>query len=105
MTAEVSTTVWTGSGELAWPGYEPVLRRAPAAGLRRYRSTALRHPKRPLALLPHLLTEVTGPLLGDDLIASTDADLTRQHDGEPQDSGSSWPGGYWTPTGGRCPTR
>ena len=35
-------------------------------------------------LLPHWLTEVTGPLLGDDLITSSDADLTGQHDGEPQ---------------------
>jgi protocatechuate 3,4-dioxygenase beta subunit len=48
-----------------------------------YRSTALRHPKRPLVLLPHRLTEVTGPLLGSDLITLTDADLTTQHDGEP----------------------
>ncbi|QBI53378.1 protocatechuate 3,4-dioxygenase subunit beta [Streptomonospora litoralis] len=49
-----------------------------------YRSTALRHPKRPLHLLPHLLTEVTGPLLGEGRIGETDNDLTRQHEGEPQ---------------------
>jgi protocatechuate 3,4-dioxygenase beta subunit len=49
-----------------------------------YRSTALRHPKQPLVLLPHRLTEVTGPLLGDQLIVPTDSDLTTQHDGEPQ---------------------
>jgi protocatechuate 3,4-dioxygenase, beta subunit len=48
-----------------------------------YRSTALRHPKQPLVLMPQRLTEVTGPLLGDDLITSSDADLTTQHDGEP----------------------
>ena len=30
-----------------------------------YRSTGLRHPKKPLVLLPQRLTEVTGPLLGD----------------------------------------
>jgi hypothetical protein len=49
-----------------------------------YRSTALRHPKQPLVLLEHRLTEVTGPLLGDQLIVPTDSDLTTQHDGEPQ---------------------
>ncbi|HXQ55866.1 MAG TPA: protocatechuate 3,4-dioxygenase subunit beta [Actinomycetes bacterium] len=30
-----------------------------------YRSTALRFPRRPLVPLPHRLTEVTGPLLGE----------------------------------------
>jgi protocatechuate 3,4-dioxygenase beta subunit len=49
-----------------------------------YRSTALRHPTRPLVLLPHRLTEVTGPLLGEDMVTPDDSDLTRQHPGEPQ---------------------
>src|ERR1700685_98003 len=49
-----------------------------------YRSTALRHPKQPLVLLPQRLTEVTGPLLGADLISPADSDLTMQHAGEPQ---------------------
>jgi protocatechuate 3,4-dioxygenase beta subunit len=49
-----------------------------------YKSTGLRHPGRPLVLLPHRLTEVTGPLLGDGLITMADADLTTQHAGEPQ---------------------
>jgi protocatechuate 3,4-dioxygenase, beta subunit len=48
-----------------------------------YRSTALRAPSRPLLPLPHTLTEVTGPLLGEDRVAPGDADLTRQHEGEP----------------------
>jgi protocatechuate 3,4-dioxygenase beta subunit len=48
-----------------------------------YRSTGLRHPTKPLVLLPQRLTEVTGPLLGSDLITPSDADLTTQHDGEP----------------------
>jgi len=48
-----------------------------------YRSTALRGPRRPLVLLPQLLTEVTGPLLGADRVGPNDHDLTRQHDGEP----------------------
>ena len=33
-----------------------------------YRSTALRHPKKPLLLLPQRLTEMTGPLFGDELL-------------------------------------
>ena len=49
-----------------------------------YRSTALRAPRRPLVLLPHRLTEITGPLLGVDRITASDADLTAQHEGEPQ---------------------
>jgi protocatechuate 3,4-dioxygenase beta subunit len=49
-----------------------------------YRSTGLRHPKRPLVPLPAGSTESTGPRLGPERVASElDADLTRQHDGEP----------------------
>ncbi|HEX8012637.1 MAG TPA: protocatechuate 3,4-dioxygenase subunit beta [Casimicrobiaceae bacterium] len=48
-----------------------------------YRSTVKRSPTRPLILLPHTLTEVTGPVFGYDDVKPTDADLTRQHDGEP----------------------
>ncbi len=48
-----------------------------------YRSTSLRHPTQPLTLLPHRLTEVTGPLLGPGRIGELDHDLTRQHAGEP----------------------
>jgi protocatechuate 3,4-dioxygenase, beta subunit len=44
-----------------------------------YRSTALRHPLRPLTPLPHRLTEVTGPLLGEGRVGETDHDLTAQH--------------------------
>lgn len=49
-----------------------------------YRSTSLRAPKRPLRVLPHMLTEVTGPLLGTERVGELDHDLTRQHPGEPQ---------------------
>ncbi|MEV4646596.1 protocatechuate 3,4-dioxygenase subunit beta [Saccharopolyspora sp. NPDC049357] len=48
-----------------------------------YRSSTLRHPKQPLQYLPQYLTEVTGPLLGQDRCADNDDDLTTQHDGEP----------------------
>jgi protocatechuate 3,4-dioxygenase, beta subunit len=48
-----------------------------------YRSTLLRAPTRPLVLLPHRLSEITGPAFGDGEIGSLDHDLTRQHSGEP----------------------
>ncbi|MFE3000687.1 protocatechuate 3,4-dioxygenase subunit beta [Nocardia sp. NPDC059246] len=48
-----------------------------------YGSTKLRHPQHPLVLLPHRLTEITGPLLGPGRIDPMDADLTAQHTGEP----------------------
>jgi len=53
---------------LAWPAY---------------RSTVLRAPARPLVVLPHTLTEVTGPVFGEDRVTPADADLTAQHGGEP----------------------
>ena len=48
-----------------------------------YRSTELRAPKHRPILLPHRLTEVTGPLLTGPA-GPADNDLTRQHAGEPQ---------------------
>jgi len=48
-----------------------------------YLATHLRAPRRPLTLLPHTLTEVTGPLLGEGRVGELDHDLTRQHQGEP----------------------
>jgi protocatechuate 3,4-dioxygenase, beta subunit len=48
-----------------------------------YKSTVARAPTRPLTVLPHMLTEVTGPLLGDGRVGELDHDLTRQHPGEP----------------------
>jgi protocatechuate 3,4-dioxygenase beta subunit len=48
-----------------------------------YRSTALRHPKEPLVIVPQTLSELTGPVYGYGKIGPVDNDLTRQHDGEP----------------------
>jgi len=48
-----------------------------------YRSTELRAPKRPLVILPHTLSELTGPAYGHESIGELDHDLTRQHAGEP----------------------
>jgi len=49
-----------------------------------YRSTKLRAPSRPLVAITQSLTELTAPVFGDGRVRATDADLTRQHDGEPQ---------------------
>jgi protocatechuate 3,4-dioxygenase beta subunit len=48
-----------------------------------YKSTQLRHPKQPLIYLPQTVTEITGPVLGDERVGEGDHDLTRQHAGEP----------------------
>ena len=48
-----------------------------------YKSTVLRAPSQAPVLLPHTLTEVTGPVLGEGRVTPTDHDLTEQHDGEP----------------------
>ena len=48
-----------------------------------YVSTRLRSPKEPLIVIPHTLSELTGPVYGDREIGELDHDLTRQHDGEP----------------------
>jgi protocatechuate 3,4-dioxygenase beta subunit len=48
-----------------------------------YRSTIRRAPSKQLILLPHTLSEVTGPVYGHDDISETDNDLTRQHVGAP----------------------
>ena len=48
-----------------------------------YVGTRLRAPKEPLVLLPHTLTELTGPVYGESAVGPLDADLTRQHEGEP----------------------
>jgi len=48
-----------------------------------YVATRLRSPSKPLVVLPHTLSEVTGPAFGHDNVLSNDADLTTQHAGAP----------------------
>ena len=48
-----------------------------------YRSTALRHPKEPLVIIPHTLSELTGPAYPYGRMDVADSDLTHQHDSEP----------------------
>ena len=55
----------------------------PPAPYEPYKSTIKRSPRQPLIFLPHTLSEVTGPLFGEDAIAENDNDLTRQYPGEP----------------------
>jgi len=70
-------------GEIA--GYRrPYFKSQPEYLYPPYKSTVKRSPTRPLVLLPHTLSEVTGPVFGFDEVKPEDADLTRQHDGEPQ---------------------
>jgi protocatechuate 3,4-dioxygenase beta subunit len=48
-----------------------------------YRSTRLRGPKNPLVILSDTLSELTGPVFGEDAVSDGDADLTLGHAGEP----------------------
>ncbi len=49
-----------------------------------YVSNRLRAPHQPLVIIPHTLSELTGPVYGHNPIGETDNDLTRQCAGEPQ---------------------
>jgi protocatechuate 3,4-dioxygenase beta subunit len=49
-----------------------------------YLSTRTRSPKRPLILIPQTLSEITGPVYGHSDVKPAEADLTKQHSGEPQ---------------------
>jgi protocatechuate 3,4-dioxygenase beta subunit len=68
----------TRRGALDW-GVQPPYLHEP------YRATILRSPKNPLILLPHSLSERTGPLYGESAIGPLDSDLTRNAvvNGEP----------------------
>jgi protocatechuate 3,4-dioxygenase beta subunit len=48
-----------------------------------YASTVKRAPTRPLVILPHTLSELTGPVFGYDDLRPGDHDLTGQHTGAP----------------------
>jgi protocatechuate 3,4-dioxygenase, beta subunit len=71
------------SGRRSPPGYARPAGVHPPLRWPDYVATATRAPAEPLVLLPQGLTEVTGPLLGPGRVRAGDADLTRQHDGEP----------------------
>ena len=48
-----------------------------------YRSTVKRSPSKPLILMPHTLSELSGPVYGHNAVEEGDNDLTRQHAAEP----------------------
>lgn len=48
-----------------------------------YVATQKRSPSKPLIILPHTLSELTGPVYGYEAVTAEDADLTRRHIGEP----------------------
>ncbi|HET7680697.1 MAG TPA: protocatechuate 3,4-dioxygenase subunit beta [Xanthobacteraceae bacterium] len=48
-----------------------------------YKSSIKRAPSKPLIIAPHTLSELTGPVYGHESVRSGDADLTKQHKGEP----------------------
>ncbi|KFC70922.1 Protocatechuate 3,4-dioxygenase beta chain [Bosea sp. LC85] len=48
-----------------------------------YASTLKRAPSQPLILLPHTLSEISGPAFGHSAVQAGDSDLTLRHEGEP----------------------
>ena len=48
-----------------------------------YRSTVRRAPQKPLIIVPHTMSELTGPVYGHETVRAGDEDLTKQHKGEP----------------------
>src|SRR5882724_8686118 len=58
------------------PGTQPAYLYPP------YRSTLRRAPTKPLAFLPHTLSEITGPVFGHDAIEQGEDDLTMANGGE-----------------------
>ncbi|MDB5598600.1 MAG: pcaH [Xanthobacteraceae bacterium] len=48
-----------------------------------YRSTVKRSPKKPLIIVKHTMSELTGPVYGNEAVNAGDEDLTKQHKGEP----------------------
>src|SRR6201747_290161 len=78
--------LWTGPDEgLVKAGYRRDLEQVdPLNDSPGYRGTISRHPKRPLVPIPDQLTEITGPLLGEDRIGEVDSDFTVGLGGEPQ---------------------
>ncbi len=48
-----------------------------------YTSSVRRAPSQPLVVLPHTISELTGPAFGHNSVRASDRDLTTQHAGEP----------------------
>jgi len=48
-----------------------------------YKSTVKRSPQKPLIIMRHTLSELTGPVYVHETVRENDHDLTTQHKGEP----------------------
>ena len=48
----------------------------PSRSFAGYKSTAKRHPAKPLVIVPHTMSELTGPVYGNEAINPGDEDLT-----------------------------
>ena len=48
-----------------------------------YKSTVKRSPQKPLIIMRHTLSELTGPVYGHETVRENDHDLTIQHKAEP----------------------
>lgn len=55
----------------------------PASLSPEYKSSLRRSPSQPLVIIPPSMTETTGPLFGHNAVRADEADLTKQHKGEP----------------------
>jgi protocatechuate 3,4-dioxygenase, beta subunit len=70
--------------ELVHPSYKLYAEELqPAYSFPGYVSTVKRSPSRPLILLPHTLSETSGPVFRHDVVRSEDSNLTAQHAGDP----------------------
>src|SRR5918993_4816524 len=73
----------TPTDRLVLPNYpRPAAEGLTPIGFPDYRSTRLRAPLRTPVDLPQRLTEITGPVLGEDRVRPGDADLTLRNGGE-----------------------
>jgi len=72
------------SPKYAVRGYKrPQAGSQPNYGHPAYVSSQKRAPGYPLVVMPHTLSEITGPVFGHSAIGKNDNDLTRQHSGTP----------------------
>jgi protocatechuate 3,4-dioxygenase, beta subunit len=55
----------------------------PASLTLAYKSSLRRAPSQPLVIIPPTMTELTGPVFGHNSVRADEADLTRQHKGDP----------------------
>ena len=83
MSAKSTTTAPHPAGGFELPSYPRDDSSHPIMGFTGYVGTRLRTPQQPLRPLPQWLTEVTGPAFGHERVGEMDADLTRQHAGQP----------------------